>query len=66
MFLVSWSLFSRLSRMKDSVSSSWGKQRGAYHKKLEAKEHRVPAPRPRPQPYLFAGSAPSQPCLLPK
>lgn len=28
MFLVSWSLFSRLSRMKDKVSSSWGRRGG--------------------------------------
>lgn len=37
MFLVSWSLFSRLSRMKDSVSSSWGERKGGHHQKPEAK-----------------------------
>lgn len=65
MFLVSWSLFSRLSRMKDSVSSSWEQARGGHHQKPEAKgDHCVPTPRPSPQPHLLAGCAPSHPCLL--
>lgn len=33
MFLVSWSLFSRLSRIKDSVSSSCEEWRGGHHHK---------------------------------
>lgn len=46
MFLVSWSLFSRLSRMKDSVSSSCERWRGDHHH------------RPTPRPTLTSPSAP--------
>lgn len=53
MFLVSWSLFSRLSRIKDSVSSSCEEQRGGHHHKRMVKDHHHhhhPAPRPTPNP----------------
>lgn len=49
MFLVSWSLFSRLSRMNDSVSSSYRQRRGSHHQTLEA-EGRPLAPRPGSRP----------------
>jgi hypothetical protein len=45
MFLVSWSLFSRLSRINDSVSSSCEGQRGGHHHKPMVKgDHQHPAP----------------------
>ena len=57
MFLVSWSLFSRLSRMKDSVSSSWGSA-GRASPGARAEDHRAAGPRPGRQAQLCAGSAP--------
>ena len=62
MFLVSWSLFSRLSRMKDSVSSSCGAERRTSP---EARDHRIPAPQPRPDPTAWY-PAPSHSCYLPE
>lgn len=57
MFLVSWSLFSRLSRMKDSVSSSCKDWRGRRHPEWRRRRHPEPAeggayhrPPPRPTP----------------
>lgn len=51
MFLVSWSLFSRLSRIKDNVSSSCEERIGGHHHKPMVKgDHHYPAPRPTPNP----------------
>lgn len=60
MFLVSWSLFSRLSRMKDSVSSSWGSA-GRASPAARAEDHRAAGPRPGRRAQLRAGSAPLTP-----
>lgn len=62
MFLVSWSLFSRLSLMKNSVSSSWGKRRGGHHKKPEAKaDHRVQPRGLAPNPFSSQRGLPPSP-----
>lgn len=64
MFLVSWSLFSRLSRIKDSVSSSCEERRGGHHKPMGNGDHHHPAPRPTPNP--ISPSTPVRcPCALP-
>lgn len=61
MFLVSWSLFSRLSRMKDSVSSSCKKWRGGCHPEpvVRGDHHRPPS---RPTPTRVSASTPDSPC----
>lgn len=62
MFLVSWSLFSRLSLMKDSVSSSWGKRGGGHLKKPEAKaDHRVQPHGLAPNPFSSQRVLPPSP-----
>lgn len=62
MFLVSWSLFSRLSRMKDSVSSSWGRGGEASPAARGCRSPR-PGPQPRPEPSSLQRVPP--PCPLP-
>lgn len=60
MFLVSWSLFSRLSRIKDSVSSSCEERRGGHqHTPTVKGDHHHPARRPTlTPPPLNPGSMP--------
>ena len=67
MFLVSWSLFSRLSRMKDSVSSSC-RERGGHHQKPETTASRLhslartrlPGTRPPPTPATSRSRRPAR------
>lgn len=61
MFLVSWSLFSRLSRMKDSVSSSCKEWRGGCHPEPVERGDHHPRP-PRPTPTRVSPSTPDSPC----